>query len=207
MFAPGAFSSGEESTEDRNRQVARIISALGETGAGRRAVLRAIALRQGIENDDEIEAILHGRFDRKIDAPPGLREVLGDIGLGPLLAPANMLMTVEKESILAATNGQWENLEFEVALDSGSVVHICAPVDCPGDQLQEWQGSHRGQEFLMGAGGRAGRWADRREGERERGREGGNGIRRSGTLAVLACTSATQKCFNTSTAGSRSLLP
>ena len=62
-------------------------------------------------------------------------------------------MTVEKESILAATNGQWEDLEFEVALDPGSLVHVFAPADRPGYQLQETQGSRRGQEFLMGDGG------------------------------------------------------
>ena len=63
------------------------------------------------------------------------------------------MMTREKESILAATNETWEDLEFEVAFDSGSVVHVCAPADCPGYLLQESPGSRRGQEFLMGDGG------------------------------------------------------
>ena len=116
----------------------------GVTGAGRRAVFRAIELGQGIDNEEDL---LHGRSDRKINAPPALRQALGDIDRGPLLAPVNMLRTVEKDSILAATNGQCEDLEFEVALDSRSVVHACAPADCPGYQLQESQGSRRGQEF------------------------------------------------------------
>ena len=59
----------------------------------------------------------------------------------------------EKESILAATNETWEDREFEVALDSGFVVHVCAPTDCPRYLLQESPGSRRGQEFLMGDGG------------------------------------------------------
>ena len=45
--------------EDHNEQVARLINALGESGAGRRAILWAIATRQGIEDEDEIEDILH----------------------------------------------------------------------------------------------------------------------------------------------------
>ena len=132
-----AFGSCNESKGEHNRQVAKIINALGGSGAGRRAILRAIALRQGNDDEGEIEDILHGRSDRKVDAPPGLREALGNIGLGLLLAPGIVLMTREREPILAATEGQWEDLEFEGALDTGSVVHVCAPADCPGYQLQE----------------------------------------------------------------------
>ena len=61
-------------------------------------------------------------------------------------------MTKEIDSVLVATNDQWEDLGFEVALDSGSVVHVCAPADCPWYLLQESAGSRRGQEFLMGDG-------------------------------------------------------
>ena len=65
----------------------------------------------------------------------------GPIGLGQILVPINLMMTREKESILAATNETWEDIEFEGALDSGSVVHFCAPADCPGYLLQESPGS------------------------------------------------------------------
>ena len=78
---------------------------------------------------------------------------MGDIGLGTILAPVNVLMTCEREPILAATSGQWEDLEFKAALDPGSVVHVCAPADFPGYQLQESQGSRCGRELLMGDGG------------------------------------------------------
>ena len=47
----------------------------------------------------------------------------------------------------------WEDLEFEVALDSGSVVHVCSMEDIPGYRVSESAGSRRGQEFLMGDGG------------------------------------------------------
>ena len=35
----------------------------------------------------------------------------------------------------------WNDLEFEVALDSGAVVHVCGPGDCPGYSLEESPGS------------------------------------------------------------------
>ena len=70
-----------------------------------------------------------------------LAEALGSIGLGRAFVPINFMMTREKISILAATNETWEDLEFEVALYSGSVVHVCAPADCPGYLLQEPPGS------------------------------------------------------------------
>ena len=42
---------------------------------------------------------------------------------------------------------------FEVALDSGSIVHVCALSDCPGYRLGESLGSKRKQVFMMGDGG------------------------------------------------------
>ena len=71
----------------------------------------------------------------KLDGPPGLREALGSIGLGQALVPINLMMAREKDTIPAATNETWEDL-----VDSGSVVHACAPADCPGYLLQESQG-------------------------------------------------------------------
>jgi hypothetical protein len=54
--------------------------------------------------------------------------------------------------ILTATEA-WKDIEFEVALDSGSVVHVCAPDDIPGYHVGDSAGSRRHQEFLMGDGG------------------------------------------------------
>ena len=42
---------------------------------------------------------------------------------------------------------------MEVALDSGAVVHVCAPNDSPDYALEESTGSRWNQEFLMGDGG------------------------------------------------------
>ena len=82
----------------------------------------------------------------------GPKEAFSGIGFYSILAPVNLMMTRGKESILAATKEQWEDLEVEVALDSGSVVHVCAPADCPGYLLRESPVSRRGLEFLMGDG-------------------------------------------------------
>ena len=41
-----------------------------------------------------------------------------------------------------------------MALDSGSVVHVCANENAPGYTLDESMGSKRGQNFLMGDGGK-----------------------------------------------------
>ena len=43
----------------------------------------------------------------------------------------------------------WNDLEFEVAFDSGAVVHVLGPGHCPGYSLEESPGSRRGQEFLI----------------------------------------------------------
>ena len=75
-----------------------------------------------------------------------------DVGLESVLAPVHMLTFVEPEQILLSDES-WKDIEFEVALDSGSVVHVCSMDDVPGYRLGGSPGSRRGQEFLMGDGG------------------------------------------------------
>ena len=48
---------------------------------------------------------------------------------------------------------EWVDLEFEVALDTGSIVHICAEEDTPGYPIQQSDGSRRKQNFVVGDGG------------------------------------------------------
>ena len=50
--------------------------------------------------------------------------------------------------------GEWVEVEFEVALDSGAIVHVCHEDDAPGYVLQESAGSRRQQHFTVGDGGR-----------------------------------------------------
>ena len=75
-----------------------------------------------------------------------------EIGLHCAIAPINVMETLETQAILMA-NEDWNDLEFEVALDSGAVIHVCSPTDCPGYVLEESPGSKRGQAFLQGDGG------------------------------------------------------
>ena len=84
--------------------------------------------------------------------PAYLREASCDIGLGDTIAPINLFEIREKDPLLLAGDA-WSDLEFEVALDSGAVVHVCGPGDCPGYVLEESAGSKRGQQFLIGDGG------------------------------------------------------
>ena len=80
-----------------------------------------------------------------------MRGDMQSVGLGDALAPVNILTTLDPEAVLV--NEQWRDIEFEVALDSGSVVHVCSISDCPGYKVGESPGSRRGQDFLMGDGG------------------------------------------------------
>ena len=130
----------------------RLIAALGSNGAGRRAIIKAVAGQQGITEDDELERLYSGNSEVKLKAPRHVRQAMIDIGLESRLAPVSMITFAEPDQILLNDEG-WKDLEFEVALDSGSVVHVCGVEDVPGYRVGESPGSRRGQEFLMGDGG------------------------------------------------------
>jgi hypothetical protein len=126
---------------------------LGQTGEGRRAVLRAVAEKQGITREDDLEKLYSGKSEKKLTVPRDMRGMLQKMGFTECLAPLNILTASEPDQILVNADSTWKDLEFEVALDSGSVVHVCAPEDCPGYSCRDSPGSRRGQEFLMGDGG------------------------------------------------------
>ena len=62
----------------------------------------------------------------------------------------------EDVQVMVNENEQWEEVDFEVALDSGSIVNVCHPDDAPGYVLMESAGSKRGQNFIVGDGGKLG---------------------------------------------------
>jgi hypothetical protein len=68
------------------------------------------------------------------------------------MAPLNLFEIVAADEPLLMAGDSWSDLEFELALDSGAVVRVCAPEDCPGCLLAESPGSRQGQRFLMGHG-------------------------------------------------------
>ena len=70
------------------------------------------------------------------------RSALQSIGLGHTLAPMNVI-TIKGPCSEILLNETWRDLEFEVALDSGAVVHVCAPADCPGYNVLESPGSRQ----------------------------------------------------------------
>ena len=59
---------------------------------------------------------------------------------------------IADHAVLSAEN--WVDIEFEVALDSGSQDHVCDEQDCPGYVTEVSPGSSRGQCFIVGDGGK-----------------------------------------------------
>ena len=80
---------------------------------------------------------------QKLCVPALLRSALVEIGFQGVLAPVNLFEGREKDPVFVAGDA-WTDLEFEVALDWGAVVHVCSPEDCPGYVFEESAGSRRG---------------------------------------------------------------
>ena len=141
-------TSNTDPATEHNEQVAKPIGALRGSSAGRCAIFKAVAERQGISDPDTVEDMLHDRPDRKIVVLAGLRGALNEIGLGHTMAPVNRMLVKEQslDQVLMA-NDAWEDIEFKVVLDPGSLVHVCAPGDCPGYLLQESPGSKQVKSF------------------------------------------------------------
>jgi hypothetical protein len=75
----------------------------------------------------------------------------------PVIAPIPLKLCETEETggdaqVLSAE--QWVDVEFEVALDSGSQDHVCDDIDCPGYVTEVSPGSSRGQCFIVGDGNR-----------------------------------------------------
>ena len=73
-------------------------------------------------------------------APRYVRQAMIDVGLESAFAPVNMLTFAELEQILLSDEA-WKDFKFEVALDFGSVVHVCSVDDVPGYRVGESPGS------------------------------------------------------------------
>ena len=54
--------------------------------------------------------------------------------------------------VLVVPECEWVDVEFEVTLDSGAIVHVCRDSDTPGYDLRDSAGTRRGQNFLAGNG-------------------------------------------------------
>ena len=138
----GCPSNLELDSEAHSAQVMSLIIALGNNGAGRRAILQAVAKQQGITGEDDLERLYSGGSSVKLKAPRHIRQAMIDVGLESALATVHMMIFAEPEQILLSDEA-WKDIEFEVALDSGSVVHVCSMDDVPGYRLGGSPGSRR----------------------------------------------------------------
>ena len=59
-----------------------------------------------------------------------------EAGLANVIAPVNLITVSESAELLTASDA-WQDIEFEVALDSGSVVHVCSIGDCKRYRIGE----------------------------------------------------------------------
>ena len=68
-WAFGIQEAVDDSAAQHNAQVARPINAPGESGAGRRAILNAVAERQGGHTPNELERPHEGKSEVKLKVP------------------------------------------------------------------------------------------------------------------------------------------
>ena len=90
---------------------------------------------------------------------PGIAGYVDGAHAFPILQPTSQLQLFEREDPAGCdsqitSNELWQDVEFDVALDSGSQDHVCDEVDCPGYATEPSPGSSRGQCFIVGNGGR-----------------------------------------------------
>ena len=85
-MAFGSLDDDGVRDDSHNLEVAKLIETLGKCGSGRRAIVKAIAERQGIVDEDQLEGLYAGSSDVKLRVPTHLRLVLREIGLGNVLA-------------------------------------------------------------------------------------------------------------------------
>ena len=109
-----------------------------------RAVLQQVDIHQFQNKQCKSPGVAD--IGRSIPSPEIVSKPLGLLG---------MLNVFEAEDMeLLVNEREWEDVEFEVALDSGSIVNVCHPDDCPGYAITESAGSRAGQNFVVGDGGR-----------------------------------------------------
>ena len=80
----------EEEINGQSAQIAKLIVSLGGNDSGRRAIFRAVAERQGIVSDQELDNLADGSSGQKLCVPARLRSALIEIGLQGSLAPINL---------------------------------------------------------------------------------------------------------------------
>ena len=62
------------------------------------------------------------------------------------------LFDYSSQPALAADAAGWQDIDFDGALDSGCVEHVCAQIDVPQYVVEPSAGSRAGQGFVVGNG-------------------------------------------------------
>ena len=75
-----------------------------------------------------------------------------------MIAPINLLTVTDSEQILI-NNDAWADIEFEVALDSGAVVHVCAPAAAQATLWKSRRGAAEARSSLWEMGELYPTWA------------------------------------------------
>jgi len=134
----GKLQRREEAEEGRDeeerRDKERGAQCEGSEGE-RREVLRRIVCRDTKAKEEDFEEII--------------KEEMRHRGINLF---EKEILTDDSECMMH--EGEWVDIEFEVALDSGSMEHVCDEMDTPGYALQESEGSKKGQNFIVGDGNR-----------------------------------------------------
>ena len=87
---------------EQHRQASKLSVTFGEDDSECRVVLRAIAEKQGITSEHELDRLADGSPDERLRVPAHLRGALGKLGLQGALAPLNLFEIKEEDPILLA---------------------------------------------------------------------------------------------------------
>ena len=91
-----------------------------QMNSARIAVLRSVTnMVMGNQSEEELTKILAGESEVKVKAPANVRMLMDQMGMGHAVEqPFHILTTSDESAVLVADEEPWEDLEFEVALDS-----------------------------------------------------------------------------------------
>ena len=146
-----AFGSGPSAEVEQITMLVRTLAS-DERAAGL-SVLKAVAALEGVLDDAEVREIFEGTSERRLTPAPTLRQLLCNMNLTHTMAPVNLMEWGQTPSAVLAAEAKWNNIEIEVALDSGSVVHIASEADTPAYVLDSSPSAKPCEEFVVGDGG------------------------------------------------------
>ena len=95
--------------------VANLIIFMGESGSGRRAIVKAIVANIGIVAEGAIGDIIYGRSEKKLQVLRSLRDALSNIGLEDAAAPISIIIPAEDSGAFILLHDEaWTDFEFKL---------------------------------------------------------------------------------------------